>query len=186
MKYVCLGIHRTATSSVATAFRFLELKSVHYLRKDEYSYVDHLITENDAFADFPFCCLYDHIYRTYREDAQFVLTYRDPLKWLKSYEYHEKIRRRCLPNDQGIIDFYGFDPALDFDHERIVARYMQHNLRVMKYFKGKSNFKVLNVDTTINWYRFKRAFNIEMSPPIHQEFPHHHVTEEEAYEVADL
>lgn len=91
-KVFCIGLSKTATTSLTEALKMLGLDAVHWhATKHAFRYTDHgiaidwpLFDRHDAFADTPIARIYPELDRRY-PGARFILTLRDPERWLRSF-----------------------------------------------------------------------------------------------------
>ena len=148
MKVFCIGLSKTATTSLTDALRLLGLDAVHwYATKHAFRYTEGggdqgedgididwtLFERHDAFADTPIARIYPQLDARY-PDARFILTLRDPQRWLKSFAdqfaaggldpYSARLHR----------DLYGVD---GFDPERCLSAFQRHTSQVRAHFADR-------------------------------------------------
>ena len=95
----------------------------------------------DAFFDSPwflFYKIFDNLY-----DAKFVHCIRDPESWYKSCVRYFK-DQPASPIDKFI---YGNEVAFSVENNKNfwIERYLRHNQEVLDYFKGRSNFLLVDL-----------------------------------------
>ncbi len=153
-KTFCVGFHKTASTSVAVALETLlgtrvcgpvghkreDLKEVY--RQLAFEVID----DYDIFKDNPWAIMYKELDERV-PGSRFILTERDPQKWLKSVVRHfggNKTLMREIIYGDGMADPVG--------HEDVyLARYVRHCAEVKEYFKGRKDFLIMNVDEGDGW-----------------------------------
>ena len=104
-----------------------------------------LVDQFDAFQDNPWPILYRELYERF-PDEKYILTYRDPEKWIKSQVRH--FARQETPMRQWI---YG--KGCPEGNEAIyLRRYQQHNRDVAAFFKKKKKkLLIMNFEKGDGW-----------------------------------
>lgn len=161
-KVFVIGLNRTGTMSMETALELLNYKVKPYsdqLVYDVYktqSPIELIKKQSknyDAFRDIPWCKYWKCIYEIY-PNAKYILTVRDnPDKWLNSLTNHtinfvSQNRKEVLETNRLI---YGYRyPA--YHKNEFKKQYIEHNLKVRRFFKGKDNFiEMCLSDDKDNW-----------------------------------
>ena len=125
-KVICIGLQRTATTSVGAALRYLGYNHLSYKKEHHELYKNHdiqtlleLADEYDSFDDNPWCHLYKEFDQKY-SNAKFILTKRkDAETWYKSVcNLHDILGPR-----KGIIPPYK-------RKSEIIKEYNDHNFNV--------------------------------------------------------
>lgn len=156
MKVFCIGLSKTGTHSLCAALTLLGLDTVHwYATKHAFRYTDAgldidwaLFEQHDAFADTPIARIYPALDARY-PDARFILTRRDPERWLRSFA--DQFAERDLDPFSARLhqELYGtrrFDPAL------CRAAYTRHTEAVLDHFAGRPDaLLVLDIDASNGW-----------------------------------
>ena len=146
-KVFCIGFHKTGTKSIASALRILGYRvtganGVHdpdiAIKLNDL--VDEVSEQFDAFQDNPWPLVYKRMDEKY-PDAKFILTLRDPDRWIASAVRHFENRRSPM---RALI--YGEDAATPIGNEaHYVAVMKRHNAEVLDYFRDRPG-KLLVMD----------------------------------------
>lgn len=172
-----IGFHKTGTTSLHEAFKILGFDSLHWgtNRKawrifNEMNSLGRSIALEQSYSacDNPIPLFYKKLDVAY-PDSKFILTIRDEDGWLKSVEglwdpktnpYYDWDKQ---PYSHQIHEaLYG---RRDFDADTFLARYRQHNLEVMEYFKDRpDDLMVLDVDNGVGWNELCRF--LDMPVPV--------------------
>jgi hypothetical protein len=95
-----------------------------------------LAATHDSLTDWPWIAIYRDLDRAF-PGSKFVLTTRDPDRWLKSY-----LRMLAAegPPTEAMLSFrrilYGFDVA-DAPPQQLRDRYCRHQAAVLEHFRGR-------------------------------------------------
>lgn len=143
-----IGLSRTGTTSLNTAFRMLGYQSKHYPTSL------HDFDTHDAATDATVAMRYKYLDEKY--DAKFILTIRDVKAWLRSIEW--------LFNDCAVLDrleeeyrelvsstrmtLYGVDY---YDPVALECAYHKHVNEVTTYFQNRSDFLVMDICNGDGW-----------------------------------
>jgi hypothetical protein len=160
-----IGMQKTATNSLSAALKILGFDSAHW---DSAHWVKAIWTEMStrgvspvlersyAMSDIPFNILFKQLDIAY-PGSKFILTVRDPNKWLASVENHwnpdKNTLRKNWDNDpfshqahKLVYGQKGFDPTV------FMARYLRHNAEVIEYFRNRpSDLLVMRMDRGAGW-----------------------------------
>lgn len=154
-KVFCVGLSRTGTKSLNTALRTLGYHSDHFstqlmeLKSGELTLDLAAVRDYDALTDVTAARFYRELDKHY-DNAKFILTVRDPEKWLRSCEQHFlPVRPGRWPYGVGKViqlrrDLYGAD---SFDRDRFLAAYQTHIGMVREYFDERPE-DLLELDIT--------------------------------------
>ena len=90
-KIFCVGFHKTGTTSLTHALMALGYTTpasvgniaMNYVKNNQWDKIDEIVQKNDFFADHPWFNIWEELYERY-PNAKFILTVRNPLKWIKS------------------------------------------------------------------------------------------------------
>jgi hypothetical protein len=148
------GFHKCATTSILQFLNNQGYKSCDHgtlhpnntpgfcrdLLLGKYEKILETADEHDAFADSPWFLLYELMDKEF--DAKFIHTIRDPEDWYKScLNYFGG--REGSPIERYI---YGRNHANPEGNKNIwIERYLKHQYEVMRHFKNKENFLLLDV-----------------------------------------
>lgn len=144
MKIFCLGLHKTATVSLATALEELGYKTRHGYKKqsdlildalydkvDPLKYIEEAVGEHDAYADL--YAVRDHfvwLHKAY-PDAKFILTTRKEDEWVGSVK-----RQMQKRPDSPFFHHWYYQNELQWRmHKRM------HEETVVRYFTMENDFK---------------------------------------------
>jgi hypothetical protein len=156
-----IGMHKTATSSLAAALTILGYKTAHWespqwaqeiWRDVSTTGRSRLLERYHAVCDLPIPMLYHRLDISY-PGSKFILTTRGEDAWVKSAENHWKRSSDGWDTD-------GFSHAmhravygqLDFTEEVFRRRFRQHNEEVLLYFaKRPGDLLVMDMDQKAGW-----------------------------------
>jgi len=156
-----IGMHKTATTSLASALRKLGYATGHW---ESPIWARNIVNElrawkrsltleaNYAVVDFPMAYLFRELDACYK-GAKFILTLRDEASWLKSAEIHWKLYYDEWA-DNGFSHemhrlMYGRD---DFDAHTMLERYCRHNAEVLDHFKDRpQDLLVMDMSAGAGW-----------------------------------
>jgi len=159
-----IGLHKTATTSLHSAFRILGYDSLHWGQGEAPKIWEEMNVSNRsktlerwyAACDLPIPLLYKQLDKAY-PGSKFILTIRDETKWLRSVErlWDPKYNPTRWQWDVWPISnklHYALYGRKDFDSLTMLQRYRQHNAEVQEYFKDRPNdLLVLHVEEGIGW-----------------------------------
>ena len=169
-----IGMHRTRTMSLHTAFRILGYESVHFPWRLFPELEVELLEKHNAFTDFPIPLYFRELDARY-PGSKFILTVRDVESWLKSTEWLFTVGAEVFKwADNPLIDpihkaTYGIT---HWDRAVFEARWHRHLWEVRTHFADRPD-DLLEYDLTQNqgWGPLC-AF---LDKPIPQvPFPHEH------------
>lgn len=151
MKIFCIGLSKTATTSLTEALRTLGFDAVHwYATKHAFRYTDQgldidwaFFERHDAFADTPVARLYPQLDARY-PDARFILTLRDPDAWLESFRDQFAAGGLDAFSARLHKDLYGTD---SYDADLCRAALIRHQAQVDAHFAGRRG-ALLKMDIT--------------------------------------
>ena len=155
-----VGMHKTATTSLAKALNILGYDSAHWnsgaWAKAIYTEMtttgrSKTLEKHYALTDLPIAILYRELDKAY-PGSKFILTIRDEEKWLKSVRNHWSYDHNPFRWEWDVYPWaskmhkivYGqkwFDPTV------MLERYRRHNAEILSYFSGRpSDLLVLDMD----------------------------------------
>jgi len=141
VKIFCIGFHKTATSSLGHALKYLgyKVKGSSNVENDHIAeeislIIDKWVPKFDAFQDNPWPMAYKELDQKFPGN-KFILTIRDTDKWLNSAVRHfgtkETAMRRWI---------YGAAYGCPAGNEEIYRkRFDRHNREVQEYFEDRPN-----------------------------------------------
>jgi hypothetical protein len=150
-----IGWAKTGTTTLGKCFEILgynhqtqRLDLVKDIPTGDLSRILSLAAEKDTFEDWPWIILYKKLDETF-PGSKFILTKRDPEKWVKSYQN--------MLDTQGDADDHLNEvrrilydlPFPNVTKEQLIARFEQHNAEVIAYFSQRPN-DLLVVDWSSN------------------------------------
>jgi hypothetical protein len=155
-KIFCIGMNKTGTSSLHSAFLKLGLKSLHHGYSEYKTLREHLdgaqlieqkilenektsknllehINEYDAYSDIgPIINKFEILDFQY-PNSKFIYTDRNTIEWINSRKRH--VMRNIAHKNQGLYES-GF---CEIDEEQWIERKITHLNRVKNYFKNRLN-----------------------------------------------
>lgn len=181
-----IGMQRTGTTSLHEAFKMLGFDSGHW-KSGEWARAiwwemnkwgrSKTLEQDYALTDNPIPILYEKLDKAY-PGSKFILTVRDEDAWIRSIETfwtYEGNRHRWTWDIDGFSHkmhaiIYG---VTEFDEQIFRERYRRHNAEVIRYFNGRSDFMVLDINERAHMSTLCRFLNV---PVINKAFPHRNVT----------
>ncbi len=165
-KVFCIGMHKTATTSLHHALEILGFDSWHWSsahaakaiwREMNNAGTSPTVDRYDALGDLPIPMLYQQLDRAY-PGSKFILTLRDEASWLDAVERHFDPRFNRFRVGWSKDPFtnrvhqvlYG---RQDFDAAVFLERYQRHNREVLAYFEGRpDDLLVMKIhDNSTGW-----------------------------------
>ena len=151
-KIFCIGMHKTATTSLHHALEILGFDSWHWSsahvakaiwREMNNTGTSPTVDRYDALGDLPIPLLYRQLDRAY-PGSKFILTLRDEQSWLAAVSKHFDSRYNRFRDGWSKDPFtnrihqvlYG---RQDFDADVFAERYRRHNREVVSYFENRQN-----------------------------------------------
>lgn len=169
-KIFCVGFQKTGTTTMAAALKVLGFsvagasklvnRKVDWKRPDLHQaiweVVQEVVENNDAIQDSPCPFFYKDFDAAY-PGARFILTERDPDKWLKSYS-------GFFPDENNRLRawMYGTDrlSGNEAEHKRI---YLEQNARIKQYFAGRdADFLIMNLESGDGWLKLVNFLSSEL------------------------
>lgn len=140
-----IGWARTGTTTLGTCFQILgynhqsqDLSLVPDLGKNDLSRIMALAATKETFEDWPWIILYQQLDRAF-PGSRFVLTVRQPEKWLRSYQNMLATQRDASDElDANRRILYGL-PFPNVTEAQLLERYQRHNAEVEGYFRERPN-----------------------------------------------
>lgn len=165
MRYFGIGLSRTGTKSLYSAFMMLGyIPVVHYPNPKDWSNIDSYQFANDLPIPARFEELDDRF-----PDARFIYTTRDMDSWLDSCKRHWGKMNNLVIRPQWMneyrLEMYGVD---DFNADAFRKAYIRHDEHVRDYFGSRDDFLVMNIVGGQGWERLLPFLDLGMT-----KFPHH-------------
>ena len=146
-----IGWAKTGTTTLGRCFEILgynhqpqRLELVADLKDKNLSRILDLVNKKDTFEDWPWLILYRELDEAF-PDSKFVLTRRDPVRWIKSYSNmlrNQGDASEELNEIRRIL--YGL-PFTNVTEQQLVERYERHNSDITTYFRERPN-DLLTID----------------------------------------
>ncbi|MCG7199118.1 hypothetical protein MD273_05175 [Marinobacter pelagius] len=151
MKVFGIGWAKTGTTSLGTALSRLgfnhktqDFDFVDAFYEKDFNRIFDLTDKYDSFEDWPWLLLYEEFFARY-PDAKFILTIREEISWIKSYQSMLADQGKASPRMNEIRQkLYGL-PFPNVTEQQLIARYRKHNEDILSFFSDKPE-KLLVVD----------------------------------------
>jgi hypothetical protein len=152
-----IGWAKTGTTTLGKCFRILgynhqsqRMDLVRDVMQGNFERVRLVVSQQDSFEDWPWIILFREL-DTMFPNSKFVLTTRDPEKWLRSYR--NMLSREQLQGQvaEEMTEIRRFLYSLPFPHvteEQLVGRFIAHNNEVKEYFANHPEALLV-----VNWER---------------------------------
>ena len=181
-KLFCIGFHKTGTTSLTKALKILKYNPIHgdgrktWPGADEGVTLTRMIDDGnrklptldmfDAFLDNPYFSIWRHLDEKY--DGKFILTVREPDKWIESCCNYYK-NRRVRHMRHWMFGEYA-DPSSSVKARQVwIDQYNRHNEDVISHFGNRDDFLILDITKENDWDNLCRF--LEKSTP-REDFPH--------------
>lgn len=106
------------------------------LRTGDLSRILALVRQKDSFEDWPWLLLYREFDQAF-PSSRFILTQRNPERWLRSYQnLLEEANQSTKQLNEIRSLLYGL-PFPNVSPEQLQERYLRHNQEVVDYFKDR-------------------------------------------------
>jgi hypothetical protein len=143
MKVFGVGWAKTGTTTLGACFETLGLRHVGqrldlvpHLEAGDHGSLLSAAATGDAFEDWPWILMWRELDHAF-PGSRFVLTRRDPERWLASYR--NMLARPGFETDE-LTRIRRVLYGLPFPHvtdDQLVARYLRHNDAVVAHFRGR-------------------------------------------------
>lgn len=169
-----IGMHKTGTTSLDAAFKLLGLDSFHWgtgeapiiWREVNNAGRSKMVELWYALSDLPIPLLFKKLDAAY-PGSKFILTKRDPGKWLESVE---RLWNPLFNATRWVWDRYPFTNRIhtalygraDFEPVTFLKRYNRHNQEVLEYFKDRpGDLLVMDMGSANSWQGLCEFLNVE-------------------------
>ena len=151
-KAICIGFHKTGTSSIGRVFRLLGIKEHGRYKTRDRDFVENLRLGNldellevaasfEGLRDNPWPLFYRELDEAF-PNSRFILTVRDTQSWIRSVSNHFGNQEDSLSPMREWIYGYGTPTG----HAPVyIERYERHQREVLEYFRGREK-DLLTVD----------------------------------------
>lgn len=162
-KVFVIGFQKTGTTSLEIALETLGYKVYggdknlmkFGKKEDRKKYILEVMQKWDAAQDMPWPLFYKVLYELY-PNANFILTYREPDKWIKSViRYFASIR---IPLHQKIYEV----PSAEGYEETYLKVYNNHNSEVQQFFLKKNNFLLMKMGENFDYKTLCEFLQVEV------------------------
>lgn len=150
-KVIGVGLHKTGTTSLASALYTLGYYVGGYFDTGGFATAsaleDHVVEQAgvfDAVQDMPWPAFYQLLDERF-PGSRFVLTVRDPDRWVNSVVHHFGDRR--ISSHEMM---YGVPTASDHE-QRYLECFRRHNEQVQEYFAGRDDLLVMDLAAGDGW-----------------------------------
>lgn len=152
MKIFGTGWAKTGTTTLGTCFEILgyhhqpqDLTLVADVGRNDLSRIMNRVANHDTFEDWPWLLLYKQLDEAF-PGSKFVLTWRQPEKWIKSYANMLDKQGEATPQMNEIRQIlYGL-PFPDVTEQQLLDRYERHNQAVRSHFADRPDDLLI-----VNW-----------------------------------
>ena len=170
VKYFGIGLSRTGTTSLYSAFKMLGFRSAHYPRPIQMQKAQLY----DFMNDTPVPIRFKELDKRF-PGSKFIYTVRDVNAWVKSCsEYFSSDKAQCIKprfdwQMQYRIETYGLT---EFDEEIFTMVYNEHDQDVRNYFKDRpDDLLIMDVTKGDGWEKLL-PFIVKNSPNASMSLPH--------------
>jgi len=170
-KVFCVGFQKTGTTSMRSAFETLGYRVAGHFGVDDPQIRDHALPQAielarrySAFQDNPWPLLFRELDARF-PGSRFVLTVRDPQRWIESVVGH--FGDLSTPMREWIYDGHG---APRGNEDAYLERFERHNREVREYFSARpGDLLEMNVEEGDGWESLCRFLGL---PVPDEPFPH--------------
>lgn len=168
-KIFCIGFHKTGTKSLGSALQMLGYRVAGPNGAQEPEIASHalgmalaLATTFDAFNDNPWPIFYKELDATF-PGSKFILTVRQAQRWIASVNRH-------FGTDETPMREWLYGAASPHGNEdRYLSRYEAHNREVRRYFDGRDDLLVMDLEEGDGWPELGAFLGV---PVPDGDFPH--------------
>lgn len=147
-----IGWAKTGTTTLGQCFNELgfkhksqDLELVKHIKTGDLSKILEIADNYETFEDWPWIILYKELDEAF-PGSRFVLTKRDPKKWVLSYKNMLSKQDEASEELNEIRQIlYGL-PFPNVTEEQLIQRYERHNREVEQYFSDRKNDLLI-----VNW-----------------------------------
>ena len=181
-KVFCVGFHKTGTTSLTKALKILGYNPIHgdgrktWSGADEGETLTALIDDKnfdlptlplfDAFLDNPYFSIWRELDAAHT--GKFILTIRDPEKWIQSCCNFYK-GRRVRHMRKWMFGEHADPNSSPEARQAWIDKYNHHNAMIKEHFGSRSDFLVLDITKEGDWGKLCEFLN---KPIPRSRFPH--------------
>ncbi len=153
-----IGWAKTGTTTLGKCFQILgynhqtqDLSLVKDIANNDLSRIMAIAAKKDTFEDWPWIILYKELDQAH-PNSKFVLTMRDPQKWVRSYETMLTNQGEAAESLNEIRrTLYGL-PFPNVTEAQLIERYERHNREVQDYFRDRpKDLLIVNWENGDGW-----------------------------------
>lgn len=169
-KIICIGWHKTGTSTLGDALLMLGYKVIgaredlaYSLLEGDYKPALSLAEKFEALQDVPWAVLYKELDQSF-PNSKFILTERNEDAWLNSAKKHFKDK------DIKLHDWIYGVGVLDGNEDIYIERYRKHYKEVKDYFKNRpDDIIIMDFEKGDGWDKLCEFLDV---PVPKKAFPH--------------
>jgi len=153
MKIFCIGLPRTGTTTICSAFEMLGFSAKHIYETLEISDYE----KYDAYADTPIWVpeFFKKLYNKY-PDAKFIYTYRDIEKWMASIINFKWFAMPNVFNNMATKLAYEAVFSYPFNKDNWIIDFHKHKDKVDSFFKDKPLLRIDITDAATGEEKWKK------------------------------
>ncbi len=153
-----IGWAKTGTTTLGKCFQILgynhqtqDLGLVKDIANNDLSRIMAIAAKKDTFEDWPWIILYKELDQAH-PNSKFVLTMREPHKWVRSYETMLTNQGEAAESLNEIRrTLYGL-PFPNVTETQLIERYERHNREVQDYFRDRpKDLLIVNWENGDGW-----------------------------------
>jgi hypothetical protein len=171
-----IGWAKTGTTTLGRCFEILgynhqsqNLSLVPQIVRGDFTKTLRIAAAKESFEDWPWPLVYREMVAAF-PGSRFVLTTRDPNRWLASYRAMLAAQGPATPELRTVrCQLFGVDPAIASDEE-LLSRFLAHNAEVLKYFSDRpTDLLVVDWESGDSWGKLCQFLH---APVPDAPFPH--------------
>lgn len=171
-----IGWAKTGTTTLGRCFEILgynhqsqNLSLVPQILRGDFDKTLRIAAAKESFEDWPWPLVYREMDAAF-PGSRFVVTTRDPDRWLASYRAMLAAENPPAPEVRDIrCQLFRADPSIALD-EQLVSRFLAHNAEVLKYFKDRpADLLVVDWESGDSW---ENLCHFLRTPVPNDPFPH--------------
>ncbi len=147
-----IGWAKTGTTTLGHCFKILGYKHqsqrldlVQDIKEEDLRRIREVAAQKESFEDWPWILLFRELDEMF-PGSKFVLTVRDPERWVRSYTNMLRTQSEASEELNEIRRILYNLPFPDVSKWQLVQRYIRHNREVKQYFSGRPEDLIV-----VNW-----------------------------------
>jgi len=157
-KIFCLGLSRTATTSLTSALELLGYRTIHFPAywlnpvTGNIHFLRHQLKEYDAFTDISVIPFFEE-FDSFFPQAKFILTTRELEAWLKSCQrfINFNLPPSKQPKSRRMLHKLIYGSAM-YEEKTFRNAYLRHEQRVRDHFRErKEDLLIMNIPAGDDW-----------------------------------